>query len=50
MDNQDLVASVTEVMRYLEMPIAQFKVEWMKLGVMDKMQLRTGIGNGTYTY
>lgn len=33
-----------------EFPLAQFRAEWAELTDQDKLDLRTGIGNGSLTY
>jgi hypothetical protein len=43
-------ASVTDVMKWFQIPVQLFKIEWLKLSVTDKVQLRKGIGDGTLTY
>jgi hypothetical protein len=41
---------MVKVMRYFEMPIGQFKMEWAKLTDQDKEDLKKGIMDGTLTY
>jgi len=46
----DKIASVLDVMHYFDMKPGEFKLDWMKMTVTDKDQLRAGIGNGSLTY
>lgn len=39
-----------EVMEFFEMTVGEFRREWAKLTDQDKVQLRTGVKNGTLTY
>ena len=43
-------ATIKEVMEFFAMPTAEFSKQWKELTVQDKMDLKSGIGNGTLTY
>jgi len=43
-------ATLVEIMRFFDMPIATFRKEWANMTDTDKKQIATGIGNGTLTY
>jgi hypothetical protein len=43
-------ATIVEVMRFFNIPIATFRKEWGDMTDKDKKELQTGIGNGSLTY
>ena len=47
----DKLASLIEVKNYFgHAKLTEFKKDWEKLDDDSRLQLRTGIGNGTLTY
>lgn len=51
-----VAAPIAEVYRYFSSnktngyTLGQFNADWRKLDVASKTQIRTGIGNGSFTY
>lgn len=43
-------ATIAEVCKFFGGSLAKIRAEWNELTDEDKVQLRTGIGNGTLTY
>jgi hypothetical protein len=44
------LATLQDVARFFGMSLAEFKTEWQRLDTKSKVQLREGIGNGSFTY
>lgn len=46
-----MAATLTEVRKYFGFEdVKQFRQEWMALSEEARVQIRDGIGNGSYTY
>lgn len=47
----DRMATLNDVRHYFGIENAtQFRQEWMALSEIERLQIKAGIGNGTYTY
>lgn len=51
-ENTTTLASLTDVRKYFGGydTLKDFRTDWEKLTDTDRVQLRTGIGNGTFNY
>jgi hypothetical protein len=45
-----VMGTIKDVMHYFDMSAAEFAREWKLCSEQDKIDLKTGIGNGTLTY
>lgn len=43
-------ATLNQLRQFFGMTAAEFSAEWRHLSDQDKTDLKTGVGNGTFTY